>query len=142
MKQLLLIFAFLTVQILSAQTDEQLVKEVVLTAYVGGIHNGGPIDDIRKGFHPSFQMLRLQDNGVNPLSIQDWIKRIEASREKNPNPPSVKAEGKFVSVTTRGTSANVIIEIYRSDKLIFTDHLLLYQFEEGWQIVAKTFYRH
>jgi len=123
-----------------AQTDEEKVKQVVMTAYVGGIHNGGPVDDIRKGFHPTFNMLRLMDNQVKPLPIEEWIANIEKSRAQQTTTPQ-KTEGKFVSVAVSGTAANVVLELYRADKKIFTDNLLLYKFSEGWRIVSKTFYR-
>jgi hypothetical protein len=126
----------------AAQTDETDVKNVINTAYIGGIHNGGPVADIRKGFHPSFNMLRLMENEVKPLPIEEWVKNIEANRAKNPNAINPKVEGKFMSVSIAGTSASVVLELYREDKKIFTDHLLLYKFNEGWRIVSKTFYRH
>ena len=125
-----------------AQSDEADVKTVINTAYIGGIHNGGSIEDIRKGFHPSFNMLRLMENEVKPLPIEEWIKNIEAGRAKNPNAVNPKVEGKFLSVSTAGTSASAVLEIYREGKKIFTDHLLLYKFTEGWRIVSKTYYRH
>ena len=125
-----------------AQTDEEQVKSVVNTAYVQGIHNGGPVDDIRKGFHPAFNMLRLMDNTVKPLSIEEWITNIEKNRAQNTNGTPTKTEGKFIQVSVAGTAANVVLELYRGDKKIFTDNLLLYKFNEGWRIVSKTFYRH
>jgi hypothetical protein len=124
-----------------AQTDEEQVKQVVMSAYVGGIHNGGPVEDIRKGFHPTFNMLRLTDNQVKPLPIEEWITNIEKSRAQQTTAPA-KTEGKFVSVTVTGTAANVVLELYRNDKKTFTDHLLLYKFTEGWRIVSKTYFRY
>lgn len=125
-----------------AQTDETDVKNVINSAYIGGIHNGGPVEDIRKGFHPSFNMLRLMENEVKPLPIEEWIKNIEASRAKNSGVVNPKVEGKFLSVTVAGTSASAVLELFRDGKKIFTDHLLLYKFTEGWRIVSKTYYRH
>ncbi|MBX2915342.1 MAG: nuclear transport factor 2 family protein [Cyclobacteriaceae bacterium] len=125
-----------------AQNDEAAVKEVVNSAYVSGIQNGGTIADIRKGFHPTFQMLRFMDNDVKPLGIEEWITAIEKNRAQANAAPVVRTEGKFVSVTVSGTAANVVLELYRGDKKIFTDNLLLYKFNEGWRIVSKTFYRH
>ena len=125
-----------------AQTDEQDVKQVISTAYIDGIHNGGPIENIRKGFHPSFNMLRLVENEIKPLSIEEWVKNIELNRSKNTNTNQPKVEGNFIHVTVAGTSASVVLELSRSGKKIFTDHLLLYKFTEGWRIVSKTFYRY
>src|SRR5690349_484443 len=142
-KYFILTIVLLTLSLYTnAQQDEQDVKQVVTTAYIEGIHNGGSIDNIRKGFHPTFNMLRFADNQVKPLPIEEWIKNIEANRAKEPAAPAVKTEGKFISVTVAGTSANVVLELYRDGKKIFTDHLLLYKFTEGWRIVSKTFYRH
>ena len=124
-----------------AQSDEQAIKAVVTSAYIEGIHNRGNVEDIRKGFHPSFNMLRLSDNEVKPLRIEDWIASLEKSRKESPAPVS-KAEGKFVTVDVSGTAAIVELELYRDNKRIFTDYLSLYKFTEGWRIVSKTFYRH
>jgi hypothetical protein len=141
MKNLLLVF-FLIGNAALAQNDEALVKEVVNSAYVSGIQNGGPIADIRKGFHPTFQMLRFVENDVKPFGIEEWITAIEKTRAQANATSTVQTEGKFVSVTISGTAANVVLELYRGDKKIFTDNLLLYKFTEGWRIVSKTFYRH
>lgn len=138
----LLIAVVLISSVAHGQGDDALVKQVVNSAYVSGIHNGGSIDDIRKGFHPSFQMLRLIDNEVKPLSIEEWITNIEKNRAQTNTAPAVRTEGKFINVTIAGTAANVVLELYRGDKKIFTDNLLLYKFNEGWRIVSKTFYRH
>ncbi len=126
----------------TAQTDEEDVKQVITNAYIEGIHNNGPIESIRKGFHSSFNMLRLMENEVKPLSIDEWIKNIEKNRSGGINANQAKVEGKFISVSVAGTSASVVLELNRSGKKIFTDHLLLYKFTEGWRIVSKTFYRY
>jgi hypothetical protein len=79
MKNLLLVFLLIGNAAL-AQNDEALVKEVVNSAYVSGIQNGGAIADIRKGFHPTFQMLRFMENDVKPMGIEEWITAIEKNR--------------------------------------------------------------
>ena len=134
-------FFFLSVAVF-AQTEEDQIKAVITSAYINGIQNGGPIEDIRKGFHPSFVMQRFIDNEVKPLSIEEWIVNIEKSRAQNATASSVKTEGKFISISVVGTSANVALELYRADKKIFTDNLLLYKVKEDWRIVAKSYYRH
>src|SRR5258705_496429 len=99
-------------------------------------------ENIRKGFHPSFNMLRLVKNEVKPFPIDEGIKNIEANRVKKAGATIAKVEGKFISATIAGTAGNVVLEIYRDGKKIFTDNLLLYKFNEGWRIVSKTYYRH
>ena len=124
-----------------AQGDEESVRQVVQSAYIDGIQNRGDVADIRKGFHPSFNMLRLMDNDIKPLGIEEWITNIEKAKKENPNPPA-KTEGKFINVDVTGNAAVVKLELYRENKKVFTDYLVLYKFTEGWRIVSKTFHRH
>lgn len=136
----LVIFVF-AAQVALAQTPEEAVQQVVTKAYVQGIHNNGPVADIRAGFHPTFAMLRLADNTVKPYTIDEWVASIEKNRAEGKT-SSVRTEAKFVRVSVSGTAASVELELYREGKRIFTDYLLLYQFAEGWRIVSKSFYRH
>ena len=141
MKRTLLLFLIAFSANAFAQSDDEAVKEVINSAYIGGIHNGGPIDDIRKGFHPSFVMFVKNNNDVKSTTIEEWITNIEKSRQsgtKQANP----AIAKFQSVAVNGTAASAVLDLYRGDKKIFTDNLLLYKFAEGWRIVGKNFYRH
>lgn len=138
-----LLITFFGLHFIYAQTEDQNVKDIINLAYVGGIHNGGPIDDIRKGFHPNFIMFaQTNNNAVKQTPIEDWIKNIEAARAKDPNVNPVKAVAKFTSVNVVGSSASVTLDLFRGDKKVFTDHLLLYKFSEGWRIIGKSFYRH
>jgi hypothetical protein len=125
----------------SAQTDEANIKAVITSAYVEGIHNRGNVDDIRKGFHPSFNMLRLINNEVKPLPIEEWISNLEKAKKENPATPP-RTEGKFINVDVTGNNAVVKLELFREAKKIFTDYLVLYKFTEGWRIVSKTYFRH
>ena len=132
---------FLLPLLASAQNDEELVKAVVTSAYIEGIHNRGNVEDIRKGFHPTFNMIRLINNEIKPLPIEEWITNLEKAKKENPQAP-VRTEGKFITVDITGNNAVVKLELYRESKKIFTDYLVLYKFTEGWRIVSKTFFRH
>lgn len=142
MKILLLIGCCLSLFSLQAQTDEEAIKNVITSAYIEGIQNNGNIADIRKGFHPSFNMLRVIDNTVKPLPIEEWIANIEKRNKEGQTPAPPRAEGKFISVDITGTAAVVKLELYRDNKKTFTDYLVLYKFTEGWRIVSKSFFRH
>jgi Putative lumazine-binding len=142
MKKFTFLYALMIIaNLANAQTSEEKVKQVVTSAYIQGIHNNGPIDDIRAGFYPTFVMLRLIDNTVKPLPIEEWIASIEKNRKEG-KASMIKTEGKFTNVSVNGNAAQVQLELYRDGKHIFTDYLLLYQFTEGWRIVSKTYYRH
>ena len=47
-----------------AAADGAAVRQVVLDAYIDGIHNFKDAAAIRKGFHPDFEMLVLKDGKV------------------------------------------------------------------------------
>jgi hypothetical protein len=141
MKQILFLFFLMIATGSFAQTDEESVKEVINRAYLGGIHNGGPIDDIRNGFHPSFVMFVKSDNEVKSTTIEQWIAGIEKARQ-SANKPAGQAVARFLTVSVNGTAAAVVLDLYRDEKKVFTDNLLLYKFAEGWRIVGKNFYRH
>jgi hypothetical protein len=141
MKILALFFFLCSLTVVKAQTDEEAIKSVVTSAYVEGIHNRGNVEDIRKGFHPSFNMLRLSDNQLKPMAIEEWISSLEKAKKENPAAPP-RAEARFISIDMTGTAAVVELGLYRENKKIFTDYLALYKFSEGWRIVSKIFYRH
>lgn len=122
-------------------TDEEQIKQVINTAYIDGIQNNGDVEVIRKGFHPTFNMLRLVDNEIKPYAIADWIAAIE-QRKKDGVPNVAPVTGKFINIDITGNAAVVKLEIYRQEKKFFTDYLVLYKFTEGWRIVSKTFFRH
>ncbi len=126
---------------LAQRTDEESIKKVIADAYIEGIQNNGSLENIRKGFHPSFNMLRLVDNDINPLPIGEWVASIEKRRAEG-SASSVRTEGKFISVDLTGNAAIVKLELYREGKKTFTDYLVLYKFADGWKIVSKTYFRH
>jgi hypothetical protein len=128
---------------LAQNAEEQTIKQVVSSAYVEGIQNNGSIEDIRKGFHPTFTMLRLVENEVKPYPIEEWIGAIEKRRaEAKPEAKPVRTEAKFLNVDITGNAAIVKLELYREGKHTFTDYIALYKFTDGWKIVSKTYYRH
>ncbi|MFZ6009869.1 MAG: nuclear transport factor 2 family protein [Bacteroidota bacterium] len=140
-KFLTLLFVAASLAVKAQGNDEEAIKAVVTSAYIEGIQNRGNVDDIRKGFHPGFSMLRLVDNQVKPLPIEEWIANIEKSKAAN-EPAQPKAEGKFVNIDVTGSAAVVKLDLSRNGKRTFTDYLVLYRFSEGWRIVSKTYYRH
>jgi hypothetical protein len=145
MKQIFISLTAILCSIIAlAQTsDETAVKQVVTSAYVEGIQNNGSIEDIRKGFHPSFNMLRLMENDINPYPIEEWIAVIEKRKsEAKPEAKPIRTEAKFLQVDITGNAAVVKLALFREGKQTFTDYITLYKFAEGWRIVSKTYYRH
>ena len=141
MKKYLTLLLLAVCFLANGQTEDDAIKAVVTSAYINGIQNRGSVDDIRKGFHPSFTMVRLMENQIKPLPIEEWIANIEKSKASN-EPAPAKAEGKFVNVDVSGNAAVVKLDLFRNNKRTFTDYLVLYKFTEGWRIVSKTYFRH
>jgi hypothetical protein len=141
MKAFGIVLVALITQNVFAQNDDEAIRQVINTAYVGGIHNGGPVEEIRKGFHPSFVMMVLDNNEVKSVPIEQWISNIEKSRASGKT-AGEKAVAKFNIVNVAGSSGSVVLDLTRGGKKVFTDNLLLYRFSEGWRIVSKNFYRY
>lgn len=128
---------------IAQSSEEEVVKSVVTSAYVEGIQNNGSIDDIRKGIHPGFTMLRVINNELKPFPIEEWITAIEKRRaEAKPEDKPVRTDAKFISVDITGTAAAVKLELSQGGKKTFTDYIVLHKFTEGWKIISKSFFRH
>jgi hypothetical protein len=88
-------------------------------------------------------MFRFNKNEITSAPLEEWITNIEKGRnQSNANADGNKATVEYKQVSIAGNSANVMLDLFRGDKKLFTDHLLLYKFNEGWRIVSKTFYRY
>jgi hypothetical protein len=136
---LITLFGLLT---FSAQTpsDEAAIRQIILHPYVECTQNAGPLEDIRKGFHPDFTMYRLVDNQVVKLPLEEWISAIAKRRESGTSLPHTTA--RILSIDITGDAALAKVELWRDDKRIFTDYLSFYRFKEGWRMVAKTYHLH
>src|SRR6056297_2401519 len=145
MKKVSLLFIlFLILGKVNGANDEQLVKRVILDAYVNGIQNKGSLEDIEKGFHPSFELIGIGKDGYTVWEnhIYTWKERVRQYKKKNPedSKSSVTCEFDFVDIT--GNACVTKIRLFRDNEQIFTDYLSLYKFKDGWRIVSKIFYRH
>ena len=125
----------------AADADRAAIEAVVKAAYVDGVHAKGDPALMRQGFHPDFRMLTLRDGVMTPVTLKEWIVRLEkGNRERTGQRPAIRHE--FTTVDITGNAATVRLELYRDDKHTFTDYLSLYRFPDGWKIVSKTFHPH
>jgi hypothetical protein len=148
MKRIILTLAFALgfalPMLLSAQnnTEEDQIKSVIDKAYIEGIHNLGDLDETRKGFHPGFDLLIMRNNLLSKRPIYTWLETTERRKAENPNGPENKTTVRYLMIDIVETAAIAKIELYREDKLQFTDYLSLYKFNEGWRIVSKIYQQH
>jgi ketosteroid isomerase-like protein len=125
----------------TADGDRAAVEAVVKSAYVDGVHAKGDPALMRQGFHPDFRMLTLRNGAMTPVTLEEWIARLEKGNRERTGPlPAIRHEFTLVDVT--GNAAVVRLELHRDGKHTFTDYLSLYRFADGWKIVSKTFHSH
>ena len=124
--------------------EQQAIKNVIQTAYIDGLHNNGSVQEIMAGFHPGFNLLGINENKLTKYPIYSWIQDFKIRKERNSRP--MREEAKMVceyeSIDVTGNAAQAKIKLYKDQRLIFTDYLQLYKFDEGWRIVSKIYYRH
>lgn len=121
-------------------SDEQVVQEVIRSAYIEGIHNLGDIEAIRKGFHPGFNLLIKNRQGqLSKLPIYTWIEIVESKKAQSPKGPEKLTTVEFVDLDITGDAAMAKINLFRDGRKIYTDYLFLYKFGDDWRIVSKIY---
>jgi hypothetical protein len=121
-------------------SDEAAIKQLVQQAYVDGLLNLGDLDKTRTGFHPDFVLLGLRHGQLTRFPIADWIASAEEQKTAGQKPPATTIQA--ISVDITGTAAAVKLELSRAGKLVYTDYLSLYKFNDGWKIVGKIYFSH
>jgi len=121
-------------------SDESAIKQLVQQAYVDGLLNLGDLEKTKAGFHPDFVLLGLRNGQLTRFPIADWIASAEKQKAAGQNPPPTTIGNITVDIT--GTAAAVKLGLNRAGKLIYTDYLSLYKFDDGWKIVGKIYFSH
>lgn len=127
---------------IGSEEDISAIRAIIGEAYIQGIHIDLDETTVRKGFHPGFTMNVLQDGTINPVSISQWIAKMEEIRENTPGFSEIKTDYNVSMVNVTGNAASVRIDVYKDERHTFTDYMLLYKIEGDWKIVSKIFHRH
>lgn len=117
----------------------QEVEQVVVDAYIRGIHGTQDEDQIKAGFHVAFRMLVPDGEAIRPVSVDEWLGFIEESKQMDPGTWKAKTTYRFDAVDITDNAASVKIQVYKDNKHFSTDYMLLYRFAGGWKIVSKIF---
>lgn len=149
MKSLIYVLVFILAACATAlaqdfNEEQILIKETIQKSYVDGLQNKGEVADIEKGFHPGFNLLGVRNDMLTKFPIYSWLESHEMRKAKDPTLPSDedKVTCNYLTIDVTGNAAMAKIELVKHKKVIFTDYLQLYKFEEGWKIVSKIYYRH
>lgn len=120
--------------------DENLIKQVIQSAYVDGLCNDADEEAVQAGFHPGFELVYAgRGNAMWKLPIHNWIgmaKEGKATKHKYSFQDEFTTV-KFLYVDVEGNIAVSKIEFYEGDVLKYIDFLSLIRFEDGWKIVSK-----
>ncbi|MHA2360159.1 MAG: nuclear transport factor 2 family protein [Candidatus Thorarchaeota archaeon] len=122
-----------------SEKDFQEIKHVVDEAYIKGVHEEQNRALIDKGFHPDFKMLVLDNNDVTKVSVDEWLARIEAMKEANPDLWAGTTTYDLKLVNVARTAAVIKLEVNKGGNFFSSDYMLLYKIEGKWQIVSKIF---
>ena len=126
-----------------AGDEEAAVRETIVNAYVNGIHIDRDVEAGKRGFHPAFTMFyKNRDGGVGTLTIDKWAESIAKKKKEEPDGPPYKVTYEIPMVDISGDAAVARVLIYRDGKIIYSDYMSLYRFEDGWKIVGKIYYTH
>lgn len=122
-------------------TDNDLleIKQLIEKAYIRGIHEEQNRALIDEGFHPGFEMLVLDESGVSRVNIEEWLPRIEALKEANPEMWAAKTTCEYKLVDVAGKAAVAKLDVYKGDEFFSVDYMLLYKVGGRWQVVSKVF---
>jgi len=118
---------------------QQEVEQVVVDAYIRGIHGTQDEKQVKAGFHESFRMLVPDGKGIRAVSVDECLQSIEESKVKNPKMWRARITYQFDAVDVADNAASVKIQVFKDKKHFSTDYMLLYRFADGWKIVSKIF---
>jgi hypothetical protein len=140
----LLVLIGILIPVTAQKSDQEMIKEVIQTAYIDGLVNTGNQEAIRSGFHPGFNLLGIgEGDRMWKRPIYDWAEAADMQRQKGelPRTGDDKVSVKFLNIDVEGTAAVAKVEFYTGNTLRYIDFLSLYKFESGWKIVGKIFYQ-
>ena len=121
------------------ENDFREIKQVIEESYIQGLHEDQNRTLIDKGFHSVFEMLVLEDTDVSKVNVDEWLPRIEAMKEANPDMWASSTLHEFKLVDIAGNAAVAKLDVYKGDKFFSVDYMLLYRIGGKWQIVSKVF---
>ena len=119
--------------------QEEAIREVIEKAYIEGIHGSQDEATVKGGFHEAFAMLVLQDDMLEKVDVDEWLRRLETMKADNPDLWSSETRHEFRLVDAAGYAAVAKLDVYKGETHFSTDYMLLYRFDDGWRIVSKVF---
>ncbi|EAY28998.1 nuclear transport factor 2 family protein [Microscilla marina] len=125
-------------------TKKAEVKQHILKSYIHGAFNELNPEAMAKGFHPEFAIFSQgSKDKLRRYPIGKWVAGVKKRKAKPDfDPEKNKWAHKFPMVDVTGNTASAKVELYKKGKLVYTDYLSLYKYDDGWRIVAKVYHKH
>ena len=144
LSSVLALLVITSVNSLRIYSEQEAIKDLLLTGYIHGAFNELNPEAMEKTFHKDFAIFSAGDNGeLRRYPIANWVESTKRSKnDPDFNPEDNKWDHKFTNIDITGNSASVRLELFRDDELVYTDYLSLLKFDEDWKVVAKVYYRH
>ncbi|WP_010251334.1 nuclear transport factor 2 family protein [Myroides injenensis] len=141
---LLLIVTTLKTNSMSAQNShaegakDELIS-VVERTFAQGALNQLNIEQMKIGFHPAFSILVPKGNEIFKLSLDQWIKIVQAFKDTHEqvNSGIRNLEYKIEVLDLTDSTAVVRTQFFRNKQLIITDFLSYIKFDNSWMAVSK-----
>ena len=134
----LLLAALLLAPAANAQDDSATITTIIEHSYINAIWLNGDEAAARAGFDSAFVMQMAQEDEVISVSLDAWMERLGLHGE--PLREGITHEIEVLDRTGRAAVAKVVI--FQDGEELYTDYMSLYEFDDGWRIVAKTFHSH
>ncbi|MFC2103376.1 nuclear transport factor 2 family protein [Bacteroidota bacterium] len=115
------------------------IKNIIEKAYIEGIHTTQNEATVRSGFHPDFEMLVLDNNEIQKITLENWFPRVEQLKKDNKELWANETRYDSLLINIEGKAASVKFNVYKGSNYFSTDFMLLYKFNDGWRIVSKIF---
>lgn len=146
---LTMVFTILKTTSMSAQKNmlkdsrEELVNWVEQT-YAQGALNKLDIDQLKKGFHPQFNILIPKGDNVFKLSLDKWLEIIQDYKDSSSKVSSGvrNLEYKIQVLDITQSIASVKVEFFKNEQLVITDYISFIRFEQVWMAVSKVSKEH
>lgn len=122
------------------KTEE--LKNTITAKYVHGAFNETNIEAFKNIFHPEFSIVNIQDDGSFFMFTRDMWEEVLRERLSNESfdYSTIALQPKFKSIEIAGDRASVTLDLLLSNKIIYTDFLLLSKIDNQWKIVSKIYH--
>lgn len=110
--------------------------EKAVWRYLDALHDGN-VEELAKAFAPESALYATADGNANAVAIEPWLDRVR--NRKSARDSGFEPSNQIHSIEIVGTMAMAKVSS-AFPPMKFTDFLSLVHTDDGWRIVAKTYF--